>query len=124
MPPQNFSVAEPPSTWALSCTALAIAESLGVNLDSSQWRLPKKEHQLRRRLWWLTYVQHVWHALLLGRPSHINDDNWDVSIMTVQDFDTMEDYDQEFQHSVDELNLVFVANCDLTIIASHILKDL
>jgi hypothetical protein len=36
----------------------------------------------------------------------------------------MKDYGEEFQHSVDELNLVFVANCDLTIIASRVLKDL
>jgi hypothetical protein len=36
----------------------------------------------------------------------------------------MKDYDLEFQQIVDELNLVFVANCDLTRIAGHVLKDL
>ncbi|KAJ9136740.1 Fungal specific transcription factor domain protein [Pleurostoma richardsiae] len=35
MPPQSYVAADPPSFWALSCSALALAESLGVNLDPS-----------------------------------------------------------------------------------------
>jgi hypothetical protein len=49
-PPHNYAVAQPPSTWALSCSALAISESLGLHLDSSHWRIPQREHKLRKKL--------------------------------------------------------------------------
>jgi Fungal specific transcription factor domain len=124
MPPRNFAVAEPPSTWALCCSALSIAESLGVNLDPTNWRLPANEIRLRKRLWWLTYTQHTWNALLLGRPSHLDDDNWDVSKLTNDDFDVNEGFDEE-THDCIELQIpILLALCDLSIIADQVLKEL
>ncbi|KAH8806111.1 fungal-specific transcription factor domain-containing protein [Xylogone sp. PMI_703] len=87
-PPQNPAVADPPDTWGLTCSALAAAQSLGLHLDPSTWRLPSDEIKLRKRLWWLVYMEHVWHATVLGRPSHIISDQWEVANLTENDFDT------------------------------------
>jgi hypothetical protein len=50
MPPRNFAVAEAPSFWALSCSSMAIAESLGLNMEPSARRMPVGERRLRGRL--------------------------------------------------------------------------
>lgn len=124
MPPRNFAVAESPSPWALSCSALAIAESLGLNLDPSSWRLPRKEVMLRRRLWWLTYVQHVWHSLVFGRPSHLNDDNWDVSKLTSEDFEGEVHVDPDIRSTILQYIPIVLALCDLSMIAADVLSAL
>jgi Fungal specific transcription factor domain len=123
MPPPNYAVAEPLSTWSLSCSALAIAENLGLNLDPSNWRLPRKEIMLRRRLWWLTYTQHIWQAVVIARPSHINDDNWDVSEITANDFDADEIQDREIKALVLRQIPLCLAEINLTTIVADVLKE-
>lgn len=123
MPPHNFAVAEPPSFWALSCSALAIAESLGLNLDPSSWRLPRSEVMLRRRLWWFTHKGHTWLALVCGRPSHINDSNWDVSPLTAADFEGPEHDDVDIRESILRQVPICIAQCELGLIAADILKE-
>jgi hypothetical protein len=123
-PPQNFAVADPPSFWALACSVLAAAQTMGLNLDPSQWRLPRPEIRLRRRLWWLVYVEHTWRALVLGRPSHINAANWDVSGPTADDLEADEYADLETGNFVQAQSPYFVALCDLSIIASEVLEEL
>ncbi|KAH8886085.1 hypothetical protein GQ53DRAFT_728289 [Thozetella sp. PMI_491] len=123
-PPPNFAVAEPLSTWALSCSALSIAESLGLNLDPIDWRLPRNEMILRRRLWWFTYTQHVWFALVIARPSHINDGNWDVSALTQDDFEGDSIQDPEIRALVQTQIPLCLAECELGIIAADVLQEL
>jgi hypothetical protein len=123
MPPQNFAVADPPSFWALSCSSVAIAENLGVNLEPLEWRLPRKEVRLRRRLWWLTFTQHTWHALVFGRPSHISDGNWDVSNISTSDFEVDENPDPETNESIEQQIPICVAECGLSLIAAQVLKE-
>lgn len=123
MPPPNFAVAEPLTTWSLSCSALAIAESLGLNLEPTGWRLPQKEIMLRRRLWWLTYMQHTWQAVVIGRPSHLNEDNWDVSKLTAADFEGDEIRDSEFRDTVMLHIPICLAHFELSIIAADVLKE-
>ncbi|KAF4124834.1 GAL4 [Geosmithia morbida] len=122
-PPQNFAVADPPSFWSLSCSALAIAESLGLNMDPSSWKLPHREIMLRRRLWWLTYMGHTWRALVCGRPSHINDSNWDVLDLTEDDFEGIEHPDDDVRHAIVRQVSICVANCKLSMIAADVLKE-
>ena len=114
-PPYNYAVAAPPGTWALSCAALSIAETLGVNLDPSGWRLPRHEISLRRRLWWLMYTQHVWHAIGLARPCHIQDANWDVDELTEDDLDV------DLEAATE--SPILLAHCRLSVIAADILKE-
>lgn len=121
-PPENFAVADSPDSWALSCSALAIAESLGLNLDPGAWRLPRNELILRRRLWWLTYTQHIWHALCFGRPVHLNEDNWDVEELKLDDFESCF-RDPIIEAGVTTYIPLFLAECQLSIIAADVLKE-
>lgn len=123
MPPPNYAVAEPLSTWALSCSALSMAESLGLNLAPSDWRLPGKEIMLRRRLWWYTYMQHVWQALVIARPLHLNDDSWDVLPLTVNDFEGDEIQSAEIKASVMRHTPLCLAEYELSVMAADVLKE-
>ncbi|SPN97349.1 uncharacterized protein DNG_00863 [Cephalotrichum gorgonifer] len=123
MPPQNFVVAEPSKFWALSCSAVAIAENLGVNMEPTGWRLPREEIMLRRRLWWLTYVAHTWHALVYGRPSHLNDANWFVSKLTEDDFERGEGEDLDSRRSILQQIPICLAQFDLGLVAADVLKE-
>lgn len=123
MPPPNYAVAEPLSTWSLSCSALALAESLGLNLDPSNWRLPRAEIKLRRRLWWLTYTQHIWQAVVSSRPSHIHDDNWEVAEITPNDFDADEIQDQAIKTLILRQIPLCLAEIKLASIVADVLKE-
>lgn len=124
MPPHNFAAAEPPSAWSLSCSAVAIAESLGLNLEPSSWQLPRPEIMLRRRLWWLTYMHHVWQAVVFGRPSHIHEANWDVSPLTCQDFDSTDNnLDSDIRDLLTESIPLCLAQLTLSTIAADVLQE-
>lgn len=123
MPPQNYVVAEPLRFWALSCSAVAVAESLGVNMDPARWRLPRGERMLRRRLWWLTHMTHTWHALVYGRPSHINDANWLVSRLTEDDFEKGEGEDLDIREAITQQIPIILAQYELGVIAADVLKE-
>jgi hypothetical protein len=121
-PPQSYVAADPPAWWALTCSALGLAESLGLNVDPSDWRLPKLEVMLRRRLWWFTYSIHIWHALVTSRPSHLNDDSWCVANLTADDFEGDAHGDPEIRERILRKVPVCVADCELSMIAADVLK--
>ncbi|OIW31070.1 hypothetical protein CONLIGDRAFT_679807 [Coniochaeta ligniaria NRRL 30616] len=121
-PPQGYAAADPPAWWALSCSALGLAESLGLNVDPSEWRLPRLEIMLRRRLWWFTYSLHTWHALVTSRPSHINDENWHVSNLIADDFEGDAHGDPDIRESIMQQVPVCLAECELSMIAADVLK--
>ncbi|KAI1623132.1 fungal-specific transcription factor domain-containing protein [Exophiala viscosa] len=123
-PPQNYAVADIPCSWALACSVLADAETLGLNLDPSDWKLPSHEIRLRKRLWWLVHIEHTWRALVLGRPSHIGDSNWDVSELTGDDFDLDDFADAEARSAIRAQCPYFMALCSLSTIASQVLDAL
>lgn len=122
-PPHSYVAAEPPSFWALSCAALSIAESLGLNMDPSAWRLPRQEVMLRRRLWWFTHTVHTWQALVGGRPSHLHDENWDVSNLRADDFEGDSHEDAEVRESILQQIPICLALCELGLIAADVLKE-
>lgn len=123
MPPQNWVVAEPSKFWSLSCSAVAIAENLGVNVDPTKWRLPRAEIMLRKRLWWFTYIAHTWHALVCGRPSHISDSNWYVSPLTEEDFERGDGEDPEVRESMQQQIPICLAQYELAVIAADVLRE-
>jgi len=74
------------SSWQLTCQLVAIGQDLGLNLDSSTWRIPDWERRLRKRLAWALFMQDSWSALIYGRPPHIHSSNWAVQPVTDEDF--------------------------------------
>ena len=86
-PPTNELVLDSAFKWALMGSVVSSAQTLGLHLDASQWRLPKNEVTLRRRLSWAVYTFDKWYALSLGRPSHVTVDDWLVVELTAIDLD-------------------------------------
>ncbi|QPG76806.1 hypothetical protein FOA43_004200 [Brettanomyces nanus] len=73
--------------WLLCSQVVALAEDLGLGLECGNWRLPRWERGLRRRLAWAVYVQDKWSSLLEARPSHIIEGkNWLVKKVSDEDF--------------------------------------
>jgi hypothetical protein len=91
--PTNKHVADTPVKWTMVTDAVSIAQSLGLNLDPSDWPLPLWEQRLRRRLAWAVFNQEKWTALNIGRSSHIMSDDWDVNPLTQDDFELAEGSD-------------------------------
>lgn len=75
------------NNWVINCAVVALAEELGLNVDCQDWRLPKWERGLRRRLAWAVWTQDKWLALIESRHSHlILGRNWLVKMLTEEDF--------------------------------------
>lgn len=72
--------------WVLCSQVVALAEELGLGLDCDNWKLPKWERGLRKRLAWAVYLEDKWLALENSRPSHIHDLNWVVLDLAEEDF--------------------------------------
>lgn len=75
-----------PRDWALLSSAINVAYQLGLHVDCDNWPIPGWQRRLRRRLWWVTYSEATWRALLLGLPQSISPDQWDVSALVENDF--------------------------------------
>lgn len=74
------------SNWILTSQLVAVGQELGLHLDCSDWRIPKWEKGLRKRLAWALFMQDKWSALTHGRPSHISKSNWAVRPVIAEDF--------------------------------------
>lgn len=74
-------------TWMLTVQLVALGQDIGLHLDCSEWSIPLWERRLRKRLAWALYMQDKWSALVHGRPSHINTEDWAVPLLTEDDFD-------------------------------------
>jgi hypothetical protein len=116
--PTNKHVADTPVKWTMVANAVSIAQSLGLNLDPTDWPLPLWEQRLRKRLAWAVFAQEKWIALNTGQSSHINSDDWDVSPLTTDDFELGEGAD-DGAHSEH-----FIQLCALTEIVDDILRNL
>lgn len=73
--------------WVLNSEVLALSNDLGLGLDCSNWRLPKWERGLRRRLAWAVFIQDQWSAMIEGRCSSLFiGKNWLVKDVIDEDF--------------------------------------
>ncbi|ODV88469.1 hypothetical protein CANCADRAFT_33054 [Tortispora caseinolytica NRRL Y-17796] len=72
--------------WALLSQVVAIAEELGLHLDCNNWKIPKWERGLRRRLAWAVWAEDKWGSLITGHSSRIGDSDWLVKKVQATDF--------------------------------------
>lgn len=73
--------------WIICSNLVALAEELGLGVDCQDWKLPKWEKDLRKRLSWAVWSQDKWIALIEGRQSHlILGRNWLVNLLNKDDF--------------------------------------
>lgn len=114
------------SDWVLCSQVTALAEELGLGLDCNDWKLPKWERGLRKRLAWAVYIEDKWLSLKNSRPSHINYDNWVVVNLLEEDFPEKHgDGDlKEGSSDIDNGKKNFLCLVDLSMILSDILSQL
>lgn len=110
-------------SWALTGQLIAVAQNLGLHLDSSNWKIPEWERSLRKRLAWALFMQDKWGALVHGRPPMIHMDNWSVKPVELRDFpETAEDDDEEEGSSdIETGRMTFVSMISLSEILAEIL---
>lgn len=72
--------------WVLCSQVVALSEELGLGLDCDNWKLPKWERGLRKRLAWAVYMEEKWLSLKNSRPLHIHEANFIVLPLAEEDF--------------------------------------
>lgn len=111
------------SSWALTGHLVAMAQNLGINVDCSDWQVPDWERGVRRRVAWALFMQDKWGALVYGRGSHIQADDWDVRPLDHADFpETAKDDDtEEGSAEIEKGKQTFLHMVSLTEIVADIL---
>lgn len=110
-----------PGLWADVGAIVGMSQDLGLNIDATGWNIPDAEKKRRKRLWWSVYLQDKWAALVLGRPSHLHDDQHDVQDLQIDDFVS----DPRANGNMGDLAArVYIAAARLTVILSDILSKL
>ena len=122
--PTNKNVSDTPFKGVMISSAVSIAQSLGLYRDPSSWPLPRWEIKQRRRLAWATYIQDKWLAFNSGRMGFIPSDDWDVDMLTIDDF-AEQDKTADGPGSQAPLTAHhFIKLCELTLLVEDILRDL
>lgn len=123
--------AENPNNWILCQQVVSLAEELGLGLDCHDWKLPKWERGLRRRLAWAVWIQEKWTALTESRVSHFTlGRNWLVRDIANDDFPEIPQTrpntnDDEFAKMMGEYEMgknLFKETIELSMILSEILE--
>ncbi|KAF4463450.1 fungal specific transcription factor domain-containing [Fusarium albosuccineum] len=96
-PGDNFTM-ETPRTWIVASGATAIAQMLGLHRDPRLWNIAPLEKNVRRKLWWATYMTDVWTSLYHGNPPHIAKDSFTTSPMQIEEILIDEDVDEDPQN--------------------------
>lgn len=74
-------------TWHWTGLAYDLARSMGLHREPTTRGASKKVRYFRRRLWWSLYIRDRMIALGTRRPMRIRDDDFDVAMLTLEDFD-------------------------------------
>ncbi|KAF1995248.1 hypothetical protein P154DRAFT_548586 [Amniculicola lignicola CBS 123094] len=113
------------SSWTLTGHLVAMAQNLGLHLDCSDWQVPHWERGVRKRVAWALFMQDKWGALVYGRPTNIQMDDWDVKPLEVSDFPetSQDDDDEEGSAEIEKGRQTFVHMVALTQIVAKILDQ-
>ncbi|GAA6033326.1 hypothetical protein JCM8097_006694 [Rhodosporidiobolus ruineniae] len=98
---------------------IGAAQLLGLHLDPSQWRIPRAERSVRKRLWWAVLISDKWRCALFGRPSNLSVQDSDVPLPTLDDADS----DQPLLSSQTLSFQSFIAMCKLTLVLDSLLSS-
>ncbi|KAK5462949.1 hypothetical protein LTS15_002661 [Exophiala xenobiotica] len=74
-------------TWHWAGLALLVAQNMGLHREPTSACGSDKEQRCRRRLWWSLYIRDRMLALGTRRPMRIRDDDFNVAMLTLEDFD-------------------------------------
>jgi hypothetical protein len=67
--------------------AINLARTIGLNSDSVLQQMDSKKQELCRRIWWSCFTRDHMVALGTRRPPHIRENEFDVPVLTLENFD-------------------------------------
>jgi len=74
-------------TWHWTGLAYDAARNMGLQREQTTRSASETVRRFRRRLWWSLYIRDRMIALGTRRPMRIRDDDFDVAMLTLEDFD-------------------------------------
>ncbi|KAK3685493.1 cutinase transcription factor 1 beta [Podospora appendiculata] len=120
-------------TWHWMGVAISLAHTIGLHRNPARTTLTPQKQSLWKRIWWSCFMRDRLVALGMRRPTRIKDEDFDVPMLVLADFDIKSlpnnnqllgpdcavARDMEMQR---QLALMCIEKAKLTIIISHMLK--
>ena len=63
---------------------VALAHAIGLNHDSSEWKMLDQERRVRWKAWWGVVVHDRWFNFAQGTPPYISKNHYDVPLPTLE----------------------------------------
>ncbi|OZJ04608.1 hypothetical protein BZG36_02038 [Bifiguratus adelaidae] len=111
--------------WDAVGEAIRMALELGLNRNSSKWRIPRSEVEVRRRIWFACYILDRWIGAESGKPLFIMDFDFDVELPSPYEIDD-EVCSSPFNSPGDKkpVHQVFIELIRVSEVLGHILQAL
>jgi hypothetical protein len=120
-------------TWHWMGVSLSLAHTIGLHRDPGNSRMDIRRQRMWKRIWWSTYTRDRLIALGMRRPMRVKDDDCDVPMLTLEDFEfhsfspeiVQMVGDSEILQNVShqrELALMFIEKAKLCLCVSHVLS--
>ncbi|ELR02370.1 hypothetical protein VC83_07759 [Pseudogymnoascus destructans] len=77
-------------TWHWMGVAISLAHTIGLHRNPSPTSMPPRKQKLWKRIWWSCFMRDRLVALGMRRPTRIKDEDFDVPMLDVEDFETEE----------------------------------
>lgn len=79
---------DPKDVWHWLGVAISLARTIGLNCNTSSSPLSPAKQKLWKRIWWCCYMRDRLVAIGMRRPIRIREDDFDVPLLEVSDFET------------------------------------
>ncbi|KAK3327280.1 cutinase transcription factor 1 beta [Cercophora scortea] len=120
-------------TWHWMGVAISLAHTIGLHRNPARTSLTPQKQSLWKRIWWSCFMRDRLVALGMRRPTRIKDEDFDVPMLTLDDFEikSLPDNNQLLgpdcavardTETQKQLALMCIEKAKLTIIISHMLK--
>jgi len=96
-------------TWHYTGLAYDVARSMGLHREPATRHASDKVCRFRKRLWWSLYIRDRMIALGTRRPMRIRDGDFDVTMLTLNDFDIPTSEERS-----DRMDSIFPSTAEMT----------
>ncbi|KAI1435942.1 fungal-specific transcription factor domain-containing protein [Xylaria sp. CBS 124048] len=74
-------------TWHWMGVAISLGHTIGLHRNPANTNMPLKRQKLWKRIWWTCYMRDRLVALGMRRPTRIKTEDFDVPMLSEEDFD-------------------------------------
>jgi Fungal specific transcription factor domain len=76
--------------WHWMGVTLSLAQTIGLHRDPKNSKMESRQQSLWKRIWWTCFMRDRMIALGTRRPMRIGDEDFDMPMLTLDDFETQE----------------------------------